>query len=263
MKIKEIIKPLEEQAPLNWQEDYDNSGLTLGNIDNECTGALICLDIFPSTIKQAIDKHCNLVISHHPCVFHSIKKLVYGSQINEILTLAIKNDIAIYSAHTCMDNSKFGVAYGLSKALLVDDFVAFDSSRFPEEENYLGGGALGKLSTPIKAKDYLTRIKANLGIGAIKYCGDIEKNIQTIGFCGGSGSFLIEKAIENNCDIYLTADIKYHDFLSYSDKIILADIGHFESEQFIKQRFFDIISKNIRNFAPLYISDQTNRVKFL
>jgi len=263
MKIREIIESIEELAPLRWQEDYDNSGLVLGNTDNECTGALICLDIFPSTIEQAIEKHCNLVISHHPCIFHAIKKFVYGSQISQILTLAIKNDIAIYCAHTCMDNSKLGIAYGLSKVLLLDDFKAFDKSRFAEEENYLGGGAIGKLSNPIKAKDYLTIIKKNLGIGALKYCGNIEKEIQTVGFCGGSGSFLIPKAIEKNCDIYLTADIKYHDFLSYSDRIILADIGHFESEQFIKQRFFDIISEKNRNFAPLYIAEQTNRVKFL
>ena len=97
----------------------------------------------------------------------------------------------------------------------------------------------------------------------LRCIGNTQKEIKRVGVCGGSGSFLIRNAIDRNCDMFLTADLKYHDFLSYENEIILADIGHFESEIFIKQRFFDIISKKMCNFAPLYISEELNRIKFL
>ena len=261
--IKDIISCLEEVAPLHWQEDYDNAGLIVGNSTNECTGALICLDVFASTVKEAIEKNCNLIVSHHPFIFRGIKNLPYDSQITQILTLAIKNDIAIYSAHTNIDSSMMGVNDILGEKLGLENISPLENSRFAKENNYLGSGAIGFLKEKIAVYDYLLNIKKSLGLHTIKYIGDSKKQIQKVGYCGGAGSFLIEKAIEENCDVFMSGDLKYHDFLSCEGQVILVDIGHFESENFIKQRFFDIISKKIRNFANLYISEQTNRVKFL
>ncbi len=263
IKIKDITDCLEIVAPLHWQEDYDNAGLIIGNKEEKCTGVIICLDVFKQTLLEAIDKGCNMIVAHHPFIYKGLKKIDFDRQINDILKLAFTHNIAIYAAHTNMDNAKTGVSYMLSKALEVENICRLEKSRFPNEENFWGGGAIGELKSETMVKEYLLRIKKNLGIGAIKYIGDEKKKIKRIGFCGGSGSFLIENAIDKGCDIYLTGDLKYHDYLSNEDKIVLADIGHFESEKFIKQRFFDIISEKICNFAPLYLSDENNRVKFI
>ncbi len=263
VKIKDIINCLEEVAPLHWQEDYDNAGLIVGNKEEVCKGVVICLDVFKQTLSEAIDKGCNMIVSHHPFIYKGIKKIVFDRQIKDILTLALTHNIAIYASHTNMDNAKSGVSFMLSKVLGVKNIERLDKSRFPNEEEFWGGGAIGELKSETTVKEYLERIKKNLGIDAIKYIGDEQKRIKRVGFCGGSGSFLIENAIDKGCDIYLTGDLKYHDYLSNEDKIVLADIGHFESEKFIKQRFFDIISKKMCNFAPLYLSDENNRVKFI
>ena len=263
VKIKDIINCIEAVAPLQWQEDYDNAGWITGNKENECGGVLICLDVFESTMIEAINNKCNFNVSHHPFKFRGIKKLHHCSETQKILTLALKNDIAIYSSHTNMDSALLGVNDTLGQLLQLQNIAPLDNNRYFNEKDYLGCGATGELYKRLNAMNYLQEIKKQLNIGAIKYSGNIEKSIKKVGFCGGAGSFLIEKAIENNCDIFLTGDLKYHDFLTFENKIILADIGHYESENCIKQRFFDIISKKMINFVPLFISTEKNRVKFL
>ncbi|MBQ9253207.1 MAG: Nif3-like dinuclear metal center hexameric protein [Bacteroidales bacterium] len=260
--IKEIIDCLEEVAPLDWQEDYDNAGLIVGNPLAECKGVLVCLDVFSSTVEEAIKKGCNLIVSHHPFIFHSLKKFPYERETTKILSLAMKNDISIYATHTNMDSSFEGVNFVLAKVLGLQNLTRLQTSS-NEDKNYLGCGAIGELEKKTKAKEFLLQVKEKLSLKSIRYSGDIEKEIQKIGICGGSGTSFMQDAIENHCDCYLTGDIKYHDFLNSESRIIAADIGHYESEQFIKQRIIEIISKKISNFANLFISEQENRVKFL
>ena len=261
--INDIVSCFEQIAPSYWQEDYDNAGLLVGNLDNECYGILICLDVFADTVKEAIRKKCNLIISHHPFIFRGIKKLLYNDETTEIITLLLKNDIAVYSSHTNMDSCSTGVNYMLARELDFESIIPLDNSRFSTEKKYFGNGAVGILKEKIQAVDFLSFVKERLSLKTLKYIGDECKIVEKVGICGGSGSFLIEKAIEKNCDIFLTGDLKYHEFLSHIGKIIIADIGHFESEQFIKQRIFDIISKRFTNFAPLYIAEEKNRIKIL
>lgn len=263
MKIKEIIDTLEEIAPLNWQEDYDNAGLTLGDKNRECSGVYICLDVFASSIREAIHNNCNLIVSHHPFIFHGIKKLIHNSEEEQILELCLKHNIALYATHTNMDSSAFGVNYILARQLEFASLTPLDNSRFVNEKNYLGSGAIGKLQQPMKAKNFLLFVKDKLNIQTLHYIGNEEKIIKKVGICGGSGSFLIEKAVEKHCDVFITGDIKYHDYLTFQNDIILADIGHFESEQFIKEQIFNIISKKFTNFATLLVSKEKNRIKFL
>ena len=90
--IKDIIETLESVAPLEWQEDYDNSGLTLGDKNKECSGVYVCLDISLEVVEKAIENKCNLIISHHPIIFGGIKKIDYYSTLGKIIVRAIKNE---------------------------------------------------------------------------------------------------------------------------------------------------------------------------
>jgi len=109
MKIKDIISVMESMAPLPLQEDYDNAGLATGCPDEEASGCLVCLDINERVIDEAIEKGCNLVISHHPVIFKGIKRLTGQSMTERIITMAIRKNIAIYSIHTNLDNIAGGV----------------------------------------------------------------------------------------------------------------------------------------------------------
>lgn len=262
MKVIDIIKVLEQVAPLSWQESYDNAGLIVGNKEQEISGVLICLDVFPSTVQEAIENNCNLIISHHPFIFRGIKKLAYNSDIDNILSLSYKNNVSIYASHTNMDVCSSGVNYMLAKTLELENIRPLQKSKQNEVDSYLGLGAIGELSKVMVGRVFFDIVKQKLNLATIRYVGDIEREIKRIGLCGGAGVEFVQEAIENNCDCYLTGDIKYHEFLSIEDKILLADIGHFESEQFIMQRFKEIINNAFVQLSNVIISKQTNKVKF-
>lgn len=262
MKVVDIIKALEQVAPLSWQESYDNAGLIVGNKEQEISGVLICLDVFPSTVHEAIENNCNLIISHHPFIFKGIKKLAYNSDIDNILSLSYKNSVSIYASHTNMDVCSSGVNYMLVKTLKLENIRPLQKSKQNEENNYLGLGAIGELSKAMKGRDFFDIVKQKLNLATIRYVGDGEREIKRIGLCGGAGVEFVQEAIENNCDCYLTGDVKYHEFLSVENKILLADIGHFESEQFVMQRFKEIINNAFVQLSNVIISKQTNKVKF-
>ncbi len=262
MRIREILDEIELYAPLHWQESYDNSGLIIGRDDVACTGVLVCLDADKATIEKAIGNNINLIISHHPFIYNPIKSINTVNGQGEAIALAIKNDVNIYSAHTNMDAYINGVNGVLAKKIGLSNIEALNDERRFEDEDYLGIGAIGSLEESMSREEFFLLLKEKLGLDHIRYNSNQKSEIKKVAFCGGSGSFLIGKAIEKEADIFITGDIKYHDFLDSEPNILIADIGHFESEQFIKEKIIAIISRKFSNFAPLISDDSSNRVRY-
>ena len=117
VKIKEVVSALERFAPLPLQEGFDNAGLQVGLTEAEVSGALLCLDVTESIVDEAIEKGCNLIVSHHPLVFHPLKRLTYADYVQRAVAKAIKNDITILSMHTNMDNAEGGVNFKIAEKL--------------------------------------------------------------------------------------------------------------------------------------------------
>ena len=121
VRIQEVISALERFAPLPLQESYDNAGLQMGLTEAEVSGALLCLDVTEEVILEAIDLGCNLIVSHHPVLFHGLKTISDATQVQRCVRLAIQNDLCIYSAHTNLDNAMDGVNYHIAERLgLID-----------------------------------------------------------------------------------------------------------------------------------------------
>lgn len=117
MRIKEVIQTIEQLAPLPLQESYDNSGLQVGDANREVTGILLCIDVTEDVIEEAVSLGCNLVISHHPIAFRPFKSLTGKNYVERCMIQAIRNDIALYAAHTNLDNARGGVNYKLAEML--------------------------------------------------------------------------------------------------------------------------------------------------
>lgn len=116
MKVSELISYLETQVPLSLQESYDNSGLQLGDPDQECRGVLLAIDITEEVLREAVELGCNAVFTHHPLLFHSLRRITTETYIERCVAFALKHDLVIYSSHTCLDNSPLGPnAYWASK----------------------------------------------------------------------------------------------------------------------------------------------------
>ncbi|MGI6073294.1 MAG: Nif3-like dinuclear metal center hexameric protein [Fermentimonas sp.] len=117
MKIRDIVQLIENVAPLGLQESYDNSGLQVGDMSRDVKGVLIAIEVTENVVEEAISLGCNLIISHHPLAFRVFKSLTGKNYVERCMINAIKNDIAIYSAHTNLDNAKSGVNYKLAEML--------------------------------------------------------------------------------------------------------------------------------------------------
>lgn len=363
MILKELIAILEEWAPLPYQESYDNSGLIYGNPNIEVSGALISLDCIESTIEEAIDKKCNVVIAHHPIVFKGLKKLTGKNYIERTVIKAIQNDIAIYAIHTNLDsvstgvNKKFADKIGLINTKIlrpksnslkqlttyipkshvetvrealfdiglgqIGDYTdcAFTSSgegsfkaiegakpyigqpnvrhyenevkleivfpnylqntavqtlknAHPYEEvafqvinlentnQYVGSGMYGELEKEIPTTEFLHHLKSTFNIGCIKHTQLVQKTIKNVAICGGSGSFLLGDAKAKKADIFITGDFKYHEFFDSEGQIIIADIGHYESEYLTIELIDEKLREKNCNFAVYRSELNTNPVNY-
>lgn len=140
--------------------------------------------------------------------------------------------------------------------------VAYDLIQLENTNHNEGSGMIGELKAPIDAYTFLAKIKQNFHCGTIRHTDLLNKKIRTVAFCGGSGSFLLKEAIKQKADIFITGDFKYHEFFDAENQIIIADIGHYESEQFTTNLIFDIISKKFTNFAVCLTEINTNPINY-
>ena len=262
MKIKEITKFLEGYAPLQYQESYDNCGLIVGNENAETKDVLITLDCTEEVIDEAIEKDCNLIITHHPIIFNGLKKLNGSNYIERTVIKAIKNDLAIYTIHTNLDNVHNGVSAKIAKILGLENCkVLAPNPNFQNQQ--VGLGIIGELKEPIKTSKFLINIKTTMQTNCIRHTSLVKEEIKRVAVCGGSGSVLLKNAKTADADIFISADFKYHDFFDAEKDIVIADIGHYESEQFTKDLIYDLLVKNFTKFAVRLSKVNTNPIKYL
>lgn len=224
MKIKEVISYLEDLAPLEYQEEWDNSGFQLGSRDKEVKGILICLDVTQGALDKCKDLEYNLIISHHPLIFSPIESLDYEKPNVSTITRAIKNDIAIYSAHTNLDATLGGVNDVLAEKL------GFDLVNILETNSY--GTGIGRYGNIEKTSlgDLANHTSKALGTSLIYY-GDKDKEISSLAISGGSGGSMIKKALDLGVDALITGDIKHHDHIdALAGGLALIDAGHYKTE---------------------------------
>ena len=364
MQISEITNYIESLAPLAYQESYDNAGLLVGNPTQKVKQALITLDVTEAILDEAIETKCDLIIAHHPLIFSGLKKINGKNEVERCVIKAIKNNIAIYAAHTNLDsvfggvNSKICEKLGLRNCQMLSPvsgqlkklvtFIPFDQAEqvqqavfkagagnignydscanstagkgsfrgneksnpflgkkgeihyeneirfetiFPqhiqnkvihalleshpyEEVAYdiysldnsfqqVGTGMIGELPKALNEKAFLQFTKKQFGTRVIKHSPLLGNKVKTVAVCGGAGSFLIGQAVGAKADIFITGDLKYHQFFEAEGKIVLADIGHFESEQFTKEVFYELLTKKLPKFAVRLSEVNTNPVNYL
>jgi dinuclear metal center YbgI/SA1388 family protein len=364
MKLKEFALYLDTIVPLSFQESYDNSGLQAGDPDSEVSSALISLDITDEVIDEALQTGCNLVVTHHPLIFAPLKKISGKNFVERILIRAIKNDIAIYSAHTNLDIFNEGVSKKMAEKLYLKNIkvlsplrkrlfklvtfipedhlekvreavfkagagvignydgcsyslegtgsfrgaagthpfagkpgtmhfekeirfetilpvhlkepvitalldthpyeeVAYDL--YPIENEYYGAGlgCAGDLPMQTGEIDFLNQLKNIFTANGVRFSKLTGKKIKKVALCGGAGISLLGDALNAGADAYITSDIKYHDFFIPEKRILLIDIGHYESEKFSTEILYDLIIKKFPTFAVRFSETNTNPINYL
>ena len=265
MQISILIAALEQWAPLNFQEPYDNAGLILGNPDHDCTGVLCSLDCTEAVVDEAIAKGFNLIVSHHPIVFKGLKQFDTSNYVARVVTKAIQNNIALYAIHTNLDNLLDGVNKTLADRLHLENRRILSTKADFKDQNggKIGSGLIGELPLETDETEFLQWIKEKLNVSVVKHTNFTKKSLKTIALCGGSGSFLIADAKAQKADCYITSDLKYHDFFEADGQILLVDIGHWESEQWIAPLIVAYLKLKFPTFAVLESLVNTQPVQYL
>ncbi len=245
MKVKDIIAVLEEFAPLGIQEKWDNSGLIIGSPDNDVHGVMLGFDCTPELIDEAALAGCDMVVTHHPLIFKGMNHIdPFDYPVGAAVYKAVQAGIAVYAAHTTADKVIAGVSGAMARRLGLLDIEVLE----PEEDGSVGLGAVGNLPVPMTAGEVLEMVKERFGLGVIRHSRPVEGLISRIAVLGGSGGGDIPAARASGAQLYITADISYHNFFTSGD-FMLMDIGHFESEVEIVDILLALIRKKIPNFA--------------
>ncbi len=362
--INELCNHLEAFAPLALQESYDNCGLLVGDRNQLINGVTICLDITEAVVDEAIRDKSNVIVAHHPLIFSGIKRINPNNEQGRCIIKAIKNDIAIYAAHTNMDNVSAGVnamiaeklqlkntkillpkagtvlklvtfvpkdkANDLREALFAAgagnignysgcsfnslgegtfqaeegsnpyvgeinephteqemrmemvlpyyaktkvlqallknhpyEEVAYDLLSLSNTNSTIGSGLIGELELEMAEVPFLTSVKNAFQCQSIRHTKFLDKKVSKVAVCGGSGSFLLSEAMAQGADVFISSDFKYHQFFEAENRIIIADIGHFESEQYTMELFYELITKKFTTFAIRLTKINTNPINYL
>ena len=330
-------------APLPLQDGFDNAGLQVGLTDAEVTGVLLCLDVTEAVVDEAVALGCNLIVSHHPLIFSPLKRVTGATYVERCVIKALANGVAIYSAHTNLDNASGGVNYRIAaklglqnvkilvpkegallklsvyvpvahadavrsalfaagcgnignygscsynavgygtfeageganpfcgsvgslhkeeevridtimpayikgrvvKALLAAhpyEEPAFDIYPLQNSWDSVGAGIIGELPVAVDETAFLQQVKDTFAVGSVRHTGLLGKAVRRVALCGGAGGSFAGAAVAAGADVYITGEARYHDLFNYDGKMVVAVIGHYESEQFTMEIFKEIIS---------------------
>jgi dinuclear metal center YbgI/SA1388 family protein len=239
--------------------------------------ALLCLDSTEAVVDEAIAKGCDLIIAHHPIVFGGLKRFTGGDYVQRALIKAIRNNIAIYACHTNLDNVlRGGVNERIAQQLGFEaervlrpigadlgSFVGIGGLDDSDVFRTAGAGVLCNLQKPMNVLDFLQHVKAKMGVEVVKYTKCDVDMVSKVAICGGAGSFLIGDALRAGADAFITSDVKYHEFFDAEGKMLLCDIGHYESEKYTIDLFSNILSAKFPKFATIFAGTITNPIDYL
>ena len=264
MQIGELIHYLHTIAPPHFQEDYDNSGLLIGNTNTHISGVLVSLDVTETIIDEAMSLGCNVIVAHHPIIFKGLKRFTGVNYVERTVIKAIKNDIAIIAIHTNLDNMYLnGVNTKIADKLhLKNQTILSPKQNAFYHDMPVGAGMVGELETAMKSVEFLAYLKDKMELQVIKHTALCKESIQKVAVCGGAGGFLLQAAKNTGADIFITSDYKYHEYFDADGSIIIADIGHFESEKYTIELLYDLIINKFSTFAAHCTKNVTNPIKY-
>ncbi len=260
MKAKQVLDALEQYAPLPLQDSYDNAGLQIGlTAEQEVTGALLCLDVTEAVIDEAERMGCNLIVAHHPLLFRGLKSITGQSYVERCVIKAIQKGIGIYAAHTNMDNAEGGVNYRIAEKLGLENLSFLDA----KQGISAGSGIVGDLPAEEDERCFLERVKVLFGIRCIRHNQLCGRKIRRVALCGGAGGFLLSNAIAQGVDAFLTGEMRYHDYFGHEGELLIAEMGHYESEQYTIDIFAEILTDQFPELKIVKTSLNTNPINYL
>lgn len=236
--VTHIYDAIDRLAPFWLTMDFDNTGVLVGDRNREVSCALLALDCTPAVVEQAKQLGAQLIVTHHPVIFHPLKRVNEDAVVYQL----IRSDIAVISAHTNLDIAQGGVNDALASAIGLRDCRGLE---LLNEQTGAWLGRIGTLPEPLSPEAFAAHIKACLNAASVKFSA-APRVIRTVALCSGSGADCLDAAISAGADALLTSEVKQHEYLAAAAAgISIFDAGHFDTEDIVIEPLRDYLAKEI------------------
>ncbi|MGI6752347.1 MAG: Nif3-like dinuclear metal center hexameric protein [Anaerovoracaceae bacterium] len=254
IKFDEFLAALRTIAPRELEEDWDNGGMQIEMSGGEVRKVLVALEITNGVIDEAIKLGVDYIVSHHPLIFNKIDVIDADTVTGNYIIRLIKNGISVYSAHTSFDK-----VFGGNNDYLAD-LLGLQRVRRLKVSTALGDeemvGRLGVFDPPRSLREIAELVEDALELNAVKVVGDPDTKIEEVGICTGSGGHSIEGVLRNNCDLYITGDLKYHDAQAAKEMgLCIIDAGHYGTEKTFAENFGEKLKKAMGDKIEVFKSN--------
>ena len=230
IRVKDILNNLEQKAPFQLAESWDNVGLLIGDPEQIVTGVIAGLDPTNELINEAIKTGCNTVLTHHPVIFKPLASINTGTPQGILLQKSLSHNIAIIGCHTNFDSAREGVSDVLAARLGLTNLQPLITT--PEAPEGTGLGRIGTYKNALAQDEFLRRLLTSLELDGVQMTGPLPETITTVAVCGGSGSDFAEAALKQGADVYLSAEIKHSTAIwARENNFCIVDGTHYATEK--------------------------------
>ena len=232
--VMEIYRYLDTMAPFALQMDFDNAGFLVGHGDREVQKVLVSLDITEEVVAEAVEQGAQLIVSHHPVIFHPARSLTDGDPTGRVLLALIEGGLAAICAHTNLDAVQGGVNDALATALGLTKLEQLHPDGVDSLDRPYGIGRVGvREGVPVYLPAFAQEVKSALNAAAVRYV-DARRPVRRVAVGGGACGDMLSDAVKLGCDTFVTADVKYNVFLDAKALgVNLIDAGHYPTEQVV------------------------------
>lgn len=239
--VADIVRFLQEQAPLELAEEWDNVGLLVGDPERPVSGVMTCLTLTPDVAEEAIERGAQLVVTHHPILFRPVQQITTATPEGRMLIRLIEAGIAVYSAHTAYDSARAGINQQLAELFELNQIAPLrpaDTTQLP------GAGRFGVLPTPLTLEALLQRTRERLPVDHLQFVGDPTSNLERLAIACGSAAEFLPDAARHGCQALLTGEARFHACLQARESgVALILVGHYASERPAMKRLAECLAK--------------------
>lgn len=258
--VGDISQFMNEFAPAQLAEDWDNVGLLVGDPEATVQNVMTCLTITPESANEAITHKANLIVTHHPLPFRSMKRLTTCQTASRLLLDLIKAEIAIISPHTAFDSAANGINSQLAGKFQLEDVRPLVPSELLGDE--LGTARIGRTAKEATLQTLIDTAKSCFDLEQVRFVGSRNQSVNQVALCCGSGGSFLDKAIRVGCDALVTGETTFHTCLeARARKVALILLGHHTSERFAVEHLADVIGKQFGSLNVWASEDETDPVR--
>ena len=249
---QDVMEFIEQIAPCELAEEWDNVGLLLGNRESKVSKIMLCLDITSASVKEALENKADMIVTHHPVIFKSLNRLVEGEPKADILYSLIRNGISVYAAHTNLDFAVSGVNTQLANALKLKNVETFGK----------GPGKTGFMDKEEGLNEFIDQVKNTLNVPFVRVVGKANKGIQKVAVFCGSFDDDLAAVLQTKADVLVTGDLKYHAAIDAAEAgLCVIDAGHFNTEKIVLPELTDALKNNFTGINVFYFQKEEDPFK--